>query len=622
MSLHHATAKTRLQSLKVWLLAVMLGMSANVWAEIAETPATADPDTSVANEAASLSGEAELRALTFKGVEAGVTTLNELNEAWGAPQSTVHDDGLTILIYGIEPFRTVEVNVFDERVLSLVIYLADPMLDVRLAKQLKLNGLRTVTIMDEHEEVLGLSYPERGVTFGFHSDAKKNVVAHMYLEPLTAEPFVLRVAADSEHRYEQGMRDLDFALRLEPDYADAHHARADLLLNAGRLVDAARAVDRAIQLDSENLEYRLTRARISMELGRYDETDQDVTFVLEENRVPVQTRAAALLLRGDLILNSPKPNYQKAMSYHQRAIDAATPLASDNRFGVRRAAKSVLVHAHVAVAKEVAFGNWKNKKEVVPKWLDRAAAIAEEFVTHDHGDPLLRLNVSQEALAALTGIRHEVNPEQIADATIRRAEKLEASATDPIFQHQISWTLGKALLDVLRIEHARGQANSAKKYGWQAVKLLESTAASRGESPEHALLLGEAYFRLGSVYAVLLEDHATAITWYEKATKLLEKPRPAIRPYQNGQMGEWFVSIGVSYWETRDRSRSIELTQFGVRLMEDAVKSENVPQNLLEIPYSNLAHMYQQIGDDDRAKQFNELMAQAAIKDSAETTKR
>ena len=29
MSLHHATAKTRLQSLKVWLLAVMLGMS--VW---------------------------------------------------------------------------------------------------------------------------------------------------------------------------------------------------------------------------------------------------------------------------------------------------------------------------------------------------------------------------------------------------------------------------------------------------------------------------------------------------------------------------------------------------------------------------------------------------------------
>ena len=75
-------------------------------------------------------------------------------------------------------------------------------------------------------------------------------------------------------------------------------------------------------------------------------------------------------------------------------------------------------------------------------------------------------------------------------------------------------------------------------------------------------------------------------------------------------MGEWFVSIGVSYWENRDRSRAIEVTQFGVRLLEDAVQSENVPQDSLEIPYSNLAHMYQQIGDDERAKEFNNLTTQ------------
>ena len=211
---------------------------------------------------------------------------------------------------------------------------------------------------------------------------------------------------------------------------------------------------------------------------------------------------------------------------------------------------------------------------------------------------MLRLIVSQEALAALTGIRHEVNPEQIANASIRRAEELEEIATDELFQHQVSWTLGKSLLGVLRIEHARGQAESAKKFGSQAVKLLESAAASRAETPEHSLLLGEAYFRLGSVYAVLLNDHETAITCYEKAAPLLEKPRPVIRPYQEGQMGEWFVSIGVSFWETRDRSRAIDVTQFGVRLLEEAVESETVPRNSLEIPYSNLAHMYLQIGDD------------------------
>ena len=87
-------------------------------------------------------------------------------------------------------------------------------------------------------------------------------------------------------------------------------------------------------------------------------------------------------------------------------------------------------------------------------------------------------------------------------------------------------------------------------------------------------------------------------------------------------MGEWFVSIGVSFWETRDRSRAIDVTQFGVRLLEEAVESETVPRNSLEIPYSNLAHMYQQIGDDERAKEFNELMAKVVAGQEESTSQR
>ncbi|MCH2127515.1 MAG: hypothetical protein MK179_00165 [Pirellulaceae bacterium] len=628
---HHYTIDTRSSRILSYgfFLVALLGVTQTCWAEQNEpSVATISEDAPLPEKTLPTpnplgsKGDIEIRALTFKGVEAGVTTVEQLKEAWGSPKSTVHDHGLTVHIYGIEPFRTVEVNVSEERVLSLVIYLENPMLDTRLASQLDLEDLRTVSILDENEEVLGVSFPERGVTFGFHSEAKKNMVAHMYLEPLSAEPFVLRAMADKDHQYEFVLHDLDIATRLEPDYADAFHAKAKMLSVTGQFVEALQAADTAVDLDDENLAYRLTRARVFMALGQIHEAEQDIQLVLETNRIASDIRATSLQLAGDLILNSSHPDYQEAMSLHQRAIDTATPLVSDNRYEVRRQMKTILVHSHLAIAKEVAFGDWQNKKQVIPKWLDRAAAIAEEFISHDQGDPMLRLIVSQEALAALTGIRHEVNPEQIANASIRRAEELEEIATDELFQHQVSWTLGKSLLDVLRIEHARGQAESAKKFGSQAVKLLESSAASRAETPEHSLLLGEAYFRLGSVYAVLLNDHETAITWYEKAAPLLEKPRPVIRPYQEGQMGEWFVSIGVSFWETRDRSRAIDVTQFGVRLLEEAVESETVPRNSLEIPYSNLAHMYQQIGDDERAKEFNELMAKVVAGQEESTSQR
>lgn len=617
-------SKTQFQTLTLMFVA-LLSLSVNVGAEPTATDAqgatvTTQDSTGTTQDSTGTVDHAELRALLFKGIEAGVTTVDQLTNHWGTPESTLHENEVEVFLYDIEPFKSVEVNVSDGHVLSLVIYLASPMLNADLAEQLQLNRLQTVAIIDENEEFLGVSYPERGVTFGFHPDDKDQKVAHMYLEPLAAEPFVLRVAADTEHQYEKGLRDLEIAIGLEPDYAPAHHLKAKLFLRSKELNNAVDAVHRAVELDTQNLEYRLTRARISMALGNFDASDEDVQFVLAKDSCPVHTQAVALLLRGHLALHSPNPNYHEAMSHHQRAIKIANPLVNDKRFAIRRSAKSTLVDAHAAVAKEIAFGSWKNKKETVPKWLDRAATIAEEFITHDQGDPLLRLTVSQEALATLTGIRHEVNPVKIADATIRRANKLQTSATDPIFKHHISWTLGKALLDVLRIEHARGQAESAKKYGEQAIEIFESIASSHQDAPEYSLLLGEAYFRMGSVYAVLLEDHTSAIQWYEKAATLLEKPHPTIRSYWAGQMGEWFVSMGVSYWELRERSRAIELTQFGVRFIEDALENKNPPQTSLEIPYSNLAHMYQQIGDDEQAKRFNELMSKAAQKHLAETT--
>ena len=562
----------------------------------------------------------DIRALTFKEVEVGVTTLFDLNKAWGAPASRIKEEGVTILVYHLAPFKSVEVTIDDGLVASVVIYLKQRMSSKELTKQLNLDSSTSVTIRDEAGKPLGQVFPERGVLFGFHPMAKGNIVGQILLEQIAAESFVLRAKQDKDHQYQRSFADLDYALNLEPGNAEAYRLKAKLLLKLGKYYDAEHLVDRAIELEPDTPDFRLIRAQAAIAVGEFEQARKDVDRVLDQKDVPEHLQAKAFLLAADLVLAVPDPDYEQSLMYHQQAIETANPLVADENPAIRQAAKQVLVQAHLSVGKDIAFGEWKNKKEVVPRWLDRAAAIAEEMITHDDGDPLWRLIVSQQALAALVGIRDDVNPTQIAQSTIVRADSLDAESTDPVYKQELSWILGKALVDVLRIEHSRGQTESARKYGQHAITLLESAGSHRQQSGDHTLLLGEAYFRMGSIFAVLIKDHKTAINWYNKSFELLKKPRPVTNYSNTVEMGEWFVSMGVSYWENRDRERAIQVTEHGVQLIEQAVELvSTLPEDSLEIPYSNLSHMYEQIGDDVQAQKYADRRAEVG---GGETTTR
>ncbi len=150
----------------------------------------------------------------------------------------------------------------------------------------------------------------------------------------------------------------------------------------------------------------------------------------------------------------------------------------------------------------------------------------------------------------------------------------------------------------------RGQPESARKYGQRAVSLLENSISQRSNSDESLLLLGEAYFRVGSIYAVLLHDHSSGVDWYDKACELLQDHRLLATTRHNTEIGEWFVSMGVSYWELRDREKALAVTELGTKLIERAIQGNEFMQELLKIPYRNLAHMYEQMGDKQRAKSF------------------
>ena len=103
------------------------------------------------------------------------------------------------------------------------------------------------------------------------------------------------------------------------------------------------------------------------------------------------------------------------------------------------------------------------------------------------------------------------------------------------------------------------------------------------------------------------QDHKAAVTWFDRAIPLLEKPLPQEAASELGRHGETFVSMGVSYWEAGQREKSLEMTERGVALMETAVKQSLLDEKSLTVAYGNLATMHRTFGRNDRAEQLESL---------------
>ena len=150
------------------------------------------------------------------------------------------------------------------------------------------------------------------------------------------------------------------------------------------------------------------------------------------------------------------------------------------------------------------------------------------------------------------------------------------------------------------------------KYGELAVEHLEAGADGRQLEPVEAYLLGRLYFRLGSVCALHVKDPQQAVTWFERAIPLLERPVPAAALAEAGRHGESFVSMAVSYWAVGSHEEAVRLTRDGLKLMEQAVKDGTLDQEALRVPYTNLATMHRFLGDDEQADAFSSMAARSS----------
>ena len=194
------------------------------------------------------SGPVSIEAASFKGVTPGVSTKEDVAKAWGQPKETAQQNGGLVQLYSVEPFHRVEVNYAGDKVSSVVIRFDRAFPADAVAKQLDLATVRPVLVSNELGEILGLSYPERGVLFAFEAGKEPGKpsmkVAQLVLEPITAEPFVLRAETTLESRCDLSRRDLEQALSLEPDNARAHWLYARVLATMEQYEKAAAAAGR------------------------------------------------------------------------------------------------------------------------------------------------------------------------------------------------------------------------------------------------------------------------------------------------------------------------------------------------------------------------------------------
>jgi tetratricopeptide (TPR) repeat protein len=352
------------------------------------------------------------------------------------------------------------------------------------------------------------------------------------------------------------------------------------------------------------------------QLGRKKEAEEEASAVRLADGISVVTKGRAFLLLGDLAASGSQRDFKGAIALHMEAIKLVEPVAADPLIATRRKAKEVLLEATLAVARDVAYGNWNRKDEVVPKWIEKADASARNAIEQDGAGLELRMMVIERALAAHAGFKPAVDPARFLEVAEELTKRLTDSTKDPLAQQAAEWELGRVYNHAVRLAHLRGTVEEGLKYGQIAQDKLENAAAGRGSSLQARIELGSLYFHIGVLHAVHRQDHDKAVAWYDKAHELLvaEENRSAEDP---GELGEMLVSMGVSYWSVDLKQKGLELTSLGTNLVKQAVDQGTVAADSLVVPYGNLASMHAELGHTEKAREINltaEKLQQSQLK--------
>jgi len=557
---------------------------------------------------------AVIEVTSFNGVTPGTSTPADVEKAWGHYKQVRKQGNQTVELYAVKPFSHVEVRYRADKVAAIVIRLDHPAAANSLAGQLDLAKVQPVLVSNELGEILGQAYPERGVLFSFQAvagasgQAPGTTVASIVLEPITADPFVLRAETNLDTRPEFSLHDVDEALKLQPKNARANWLRSRALTLLGDYDEALEAAAAAVRLEPGDCRYLLTHARALAQAGRMRDGIAEADKALRASQSRPHVRARALCLLGDLNASGNPPDFKRASEFHTQAIEAAEPLITSRHPAVRIAAKEALLDARLGMAHDLAWA--EHQEKATDDVLGKAAALADDLVTREGSSPQCRFHVAARALAAHVGLRGKLDPTVWVTLAIRAGDALIDGSPDRKRKSQVQWELAMALYDGLQVYQMRSDQAAALRFGELAISYLEKSGR-QNRSAAASYISGRLYFRVGAIYAIRDGNHTAAVVWFERAVPLLGQSPPADILGSLGGLGETFVSMGVSYWETGNRDKGLALTQHGADLMEAAVKQGTLAKSALAVPYSNLAAMQRHLGDKDKAARLEEMANKA-----------
>ena len=157
----------------------------------------------------------------FNGVQPGTSSPDEVRTLWGEPGEVRDLEDGEILVYETAPFQRIDVVVTDDTVKMIKVELDELLPAEHLVKQLRLGKFEPASILNDAGEILGQIFPERGVLFMFEEtqDTKdsKRLVSHIVIEAVDSAAFALRAENHLHGPYEKNIRDLQFALSIDPE---------------------------------------------------------------------------------------------------------------------------------------------------------------------------------------------------------------------------------------------------------------------------------------------------------------------------------------------------------------------------------------------------------------------
>jgi hypothetical protein len=174
---------------------------------------------------------------------------------------------------------------------------------------------------------------------------------------------------------------------------------------------------------------------------------------------------------------------------------------------------------------------------------------------------------------------------------------------------------GSALYSAGRIAQQQGKSQDALRNATDAHHLLTIVADDRDVVPRSEILVGDVCFLIGSLHAVYKNDHSEAVKWYAESLQGYEQPAVAKQIINLGLHGERLVSMGLSFWQSGDHQRGLQLTRDGTEMIEKAVEKQDYQSQVLAVPYGNLVAMYRHLENEELAQQYAERVSELKQQD-------